>query len=166
MAKSSKAKKKKGGPHLAAALFCERIIEDKDDGALSAIRIIDQINIEIEAGAPPDFPSETNRIPVSMQALLMFKTGDSPGNHTVRLVMESPSGKSQEVLERTIPFTQPPHGGANIRNNIFIGVKAGGLFRLHVYVDGKHIAHMPLEISVRRLPSQTQTSEAKGTKER
>ena len=58
MAKSKTTKKKAGGPYLAAAFFCESTIEDKKDGAISAIRIIDQMEVAIDPAAPPDFPSD------------------------------------------------------------------------------------------------------------
>jgi hypothetical protein len=150
MAKRKAPAKKSGGPYLAAALFCESIIVDKQDGAFSAIRIIDQIDIALAPSAPDDFPSEANRIPVSTNALLSFKTGNSPGDHTVRIDMESPSGKVSKVLEKTVPLTQQPNGGANIRISPTIAVKEGGLFLLHVFLDGELVTSMPLQVSIQR----------------
>jgi len=150
MAKGKIKPKRKGGPYLAAAFFCERTIEDKQDGALSAIRMTDQINVMLDPSAPPDFPSETQRLPVVISGLLAFKTGDSPGEHVVRLVMHSPSGKKSTVLEQTLPFTPRPHGGANLRLNNVIAVKKGGLFWLHVFLDGRRVARMPLQITIQR----------------
>ena len=68
----------------------------------------------------------------------------------IRLVAESPSGKTQTVMEQVVPFTPVQHGGANIRLNQIIQVKKGGLFWLHVFLDGKRVACMPLHISVER----------------
>jgi hypothetical protein len=109
---AKKPTKKAGGPYLAAAFFCESVIEDKQDSALTAIRIVDTIMFQLHPSAPADFPSETQRLPVPISGLLMFKTGDSPGEHTVRLVAESPSGKKHTILEQVVTFTQPPHGGS------------------------------------------------------
>lgn len=154
MAKNKAAKKrpvkKAGGPYLAAAFFCESTIEDKQDGALTAVRIIDTITFQIDPSAPDDFPSETKRLPVPVSGILSFKTGDSPGDHTIRLVAQSPSGKSQTILEKVVPFTLQPQGGANIRLNQVIQVKQGGLFWIHVFLDGKQVTRMPLMISVQR----------------
>jgi hypothetical protein len=163
MSKTRKKSKRMGGPYLTAALFCESIIEDKADGALTIIRVIDQMELCI-VNAPPDFPSETNRLRVSVRGLLSFKTGDAQGNHTVRCVMESPSGKTAQVLEQTLPFTPQPHGGANLRLSITIDVFKGGLFWQHVYLDGKRIARMPLQITIsREPPSQNSSNEKKTT---
>jgi hypothetical protein len=150
MAKASK-QSKKSGPHLAAAFFCEGIIEDANDHSLSAIRIVDTFRIVLPPTAPEGFPSETNRLPVHISGLLSFKTGDSPGEHVVRLVAESPSGKKQTVLEQTITLTDAPQGGTNVRLHQVLAVKSRkGLFWIHVYLDGKRVTRMPLHISVDR----------------
>jgi hypothetical protein len=96
--KAAKAIKKNrrsfGGPYLAAALFCESIIEDKRDGALTAVRIIDTIKIVLGPEAPHDFPSDANRLPVTIHALLSFKSGSASGDHIIKVVSESPSGRN------------------------------------------------------------------------
>jgi hypothetical protein len=150
MAKQKKLTKKNDGPFLAAALFCERTIEDKQDSALSVIRIIEQIDLWVDPSAPADFPSETQRLPIHISALLSFKTGNSPGDHALRLVMQSPSGKSKILFDATLPFTPQPYGGANLRLNTTIQVYKGGLFWLHVFLDGKRMGRMPLQISIQR----------------
>ncbi len=152
----AKREKKKGGPYLAAAFFCEQTIEDKHDGTLSAVRIIDQIGLTLHPSTPPDVPSEQHRLPVYINGLLSFKTGDSPGEHVVRLVMHSPRGKSGTVLEQTLPFSPHPHGGANLRLNSTIMVYKGGLFWMDVLLDGKRIARMPLQITIQRAEAVSQ----------
>jgi hypothetical protein len=152
MSKIKKQEKGIGGPFLTAALFCDSTILDKDDGSLSVIRIIDQMEIVLMK-APPGLPSETNKLIVPIHGLLSFKTGDAQGDHTVRCVMESPSGKKALAHEQTLPFTPQRHGGANLRLNMTIAVFKGGLFWLHVYLDGKRMTRMPLQITIRREPS-------------
>jgi hypothetical protein len=140
----------KGGPYLAAALLCETIIEDKQDGAMSAIRIVDQFSLTLSPTTPPDFPSEAQRLPVHTPVLLMFKTGNSPGEHVIRLDLESPSGKSETVHEQTISFGPKPNAGANLRFNANIAVHTGGVFWLHVFLDGKEVTLIPFEITIQR----------------
>jgi hypothetical protein len=150
MAKSKKPVKKLGGPFLTAAFFCETTIEDKKDGSLSAIRMIDTITVNLPPSAPPEILSGEQGLPIPIAGLLSFKTGGAPGEHTVRLIMHSPSGKTEKALEQTLQFTPEPHGGANLRmNNVFM-VKKGGLFWLHVFLDGKRVTRIPLLISVQR----------------
>jgi hypothetical protein len=149
MAKISKLPRK-SGPHLAAAFFCDGIIEDAKDHALSAIRMVDTFRIVLPSSAPKDFPSETNRLPVPVSGLLSFKTGDSPGEHVVKLVVESPSGKKQTVYEQHFILGKEPTGGANIRLHQTVQVKKGGLFWMHVFLDGKRVTIMPFQILVIR----------------
>jgi hypothetical protein len=147
MAKSRKGKL--GGPYLAAAVFCELTTEDRD-GAVSAIRIIDQINLMVHPSAPADV-----KLPVHIQGLLTFKTGYATGGERpIRLVMHSPSGKTQ-ALDYTVSFSPNPHGGANLRLQQVIMVDKGGLFWFDVMLDGKRMTRMPLFINVARgeLPS-------------
>jgi len=164
MSGPKKHTKKKGGPYLAAALFCEGTTEDKQDSALSVYRIVDQLNVFLGPETPADFPSEDQRIPIAINALLAFRTGDVPGEHKVRLVLESPSGKikPENISEQTVVFTPQPHGGANLRLKSTIGVVKGGLFLLHVYLDGKRMTTMPLQISVIRATA-TQDSQSTST---
>lgn len=149
-ARSVKKGNRFGGPYLAAAFYCEGIIEDKLDGALTAVRIIDTVKIILPPEAPADFPSDSNRLPVHIHALLIFKSGSAPGEHRVKVVAESPSGKRQTIKEQTLPLTQPPQGGLNFRVHQTIEIMKGGLFWLHVFLDGKRLTRMPLLISVER----------------
>lgn len=159
MSKAKGLLKKKGGPYLAAAFFCETTIEDKEDSALSAIRLIDQVTVTLPPSAPADYPSTKQMLPVQVAALVSFKTGNSPGDHTVRIDSFSPSGKTQTVFEKTVPLTPLPSGGANIRLNSTILVKEGGLFWMYVFLDGKEVTRMPLLISIRRSEEQAGQSD-------
>jgi hypothetical protein len=162
MAKSKVDRKNpKKGPFLSVAAFCELVIESKD-GALTPARIIDQITVSIPPDAPPDFPSESNKFPVGIACVISFKSGDSPGKHSLRVIAESPSGKSQIAYDEVVAFSEPPQGGINVRMNQFIGVINGGLFWLHIYLDGRHVTSMPLLITVVReepKPSAKQESD-------
>lgn len=154
MAKRSKPKSRRavGGPHLSAALFCDQILEDKD-GALSAIRIIDTMTLTIPASTPDDQP-----IPIGVWMLLILKSGDSPGEHRVRLDMRSPTGKVTRGKEQTWELSPQPFGGLNLRLNTTIIVKRGGVFWADVYVDGKPVSNTPLSIIVDRIPDDAQPS--------
>jgi hypothetical protein len=156
---AEKAQGRSGGPYLAAALFCEHIIEDKADGAMTPIRIFDTVNMVIPASAPEDFPSENNRLNVSFSALVCFKTGDAPGPHNVVVVMESPSGKKGDVYAQEIVLPPEPQGGINLRLSSTIAVVKGGLFKAHVYLDSNLVTTMPLQINLQRTTA-TDTSAA------
>jgi hypothetical protein len=165
MAKSKKRTKKTGGPYLAAAFLCEKTIEDKSDGSMSAIRIVDCINIAIPSFFP--LPSEENRLPVALSGFVSFKTGYSPGKHAVQVRMISPTGKSDTPFEQTIDFKPEVHGGVNIRLNITVGVVNGGLFWMRVYLDGRCVARVPFQIAIQRVePTQAQAAGAANSTQR
>ena len=143
--------KKKSGPYLAAAFFCETSIVDSQGGAISAIRMIDQLAFFIDPSAPPDFPSDEKRIPLILNGLVCFKTGDSPGDHHLKLIVHSPSGKSNLLVEQTVTFTPSPHGGLNFRVLLNLTIKDSGLYWFHVYLDGKRYTRMPLNVVIERV---------------
>lgn len=153
MGKSTKKPGKKQSPSLAAAFFCETIIQDKHDDVLSAIRIIDVITLQLHPSTPEDVPSAKNKLPVSISALLMFKSCGSPGEHSLRIVMEMPSGKKMKHSERVITLPQGQTGGINLRISNVILVSAGGLFLFHVLLNGKRVTQMPLLIKIERAAS-------------
>jgi hypothetical protein len=144
-----KPRRKAGGPYLAAAIFCESVMEGADQ-ALTAIRIVDQITLTIPKDAPPDIPSEQKRLPASICALVTFRRGDAKRKHVVRLVMNSPSGKRETVSDHRITLSDKAHGGANLRINMTFGISKGGLFWVDVILDGKLVTRMPLQITVVR----------------
>lgn len=141
--------KRQRGPFLAAAFFCESIIEGKDN-ALTPVRMIDQLQVMLGASTPPDVPSEVNRVSVGVWSVICLKTGGSPGDYALEIIAESPSGKKEAVFEQTITLTEPAQGGVNIKLHHNIGVKKGGLFWMHVSLDDRPLTSMPLLITVVR----------------
>jgi hypothetical protein len=121
MPTAKKRAQKKEGPYLAAALFCENIIEGSDR-VISVVRIVDQIVVTLPLNAPADVPSDEKPIPVSVWAYLNFKAGSIRGKHRLRIIMRSPSGEQKYPLDQRLPFPNEPHASANVRINIGIAV--------------------------------------------
>lgn len=91
------------GPYVAAALFCERVLQE-GDGVLSAIRIIDQqilhaLGTELPADMPPAIMSAT--------LLITLKAGQTRGRYAVRVAPEAPSGEQLPAVDFAVNF----HGG-------------------------------------------------------
>ncbi len=87
-----------------------------------------------------------------VNAIIMFKTGDSQGgDHELRVVMHSEGRKPQVLLEKKIPFTSLAHGGANVYLNFPVNVTREGTFWLHVFLDGKRHTRMPYNIKFVRV---------------
>jgi hypothetical protein len=150
MGKAKGPKRKTGDPYLVAILFCDSVIEEKQDGTVTLVRVIDHIDIAIPSSAPPDFPSETNRVLAEFVAYSQFKTGGSPGRHTVHFEVESPRGKKEHVFEQTVDFPESQYAGAGFTLYSKVRLYKGGVFRLHVYLDGKHVGQSPIQILVHR----------------
>jgi hypothetical protein len=148
MAKKSRSNKRK--PYLVAMLFCDQILEDKNDRTISLIRAIDQVDLHVPRSSPEDYPNEANRMVASFSTFLSFKSCGNSGRHTVHCIMESPSGKKGRVFEQAFDFTSEPHGGANFILHSAVKVYKGGIFWLYAYLDGKRVGRAPIRILIHR----------------
>lgn len=142
MAKDKKPRARRPKPLLAAAVFCDKVLEGAD-GAMSAINLVDTYTLFLtpDALAHPD-----QRVPVSLKALLAFKSGDVVGDRTLKLVLRIPTGKKKSVLEKTLPF-KGGEQAVNIKVNVELKIKTQGLYWLDVLVDGARLTRMPLKVS-------------------
>jgi hypothetical protein len=162
---SDKKAKKVGGPFLAAAVFCEGIMEDASK-KISAFGIMDGTEFWLAHDAPPGFPSKEEPITFIQNILTVFRTGDAPGKHKLRFVMEQPSGKRTELQNQEIELSAPPQGGCNVRTQAQIRFFTPGVYWIDVYLDEKRFTRMPLNIAIQRLPapSPSQPTAASKTK--
>jgi hypothetical protein len=152
MAKQAKKSTKKiGGPFIAVAVFCESIVEDSS-GKIGAVGILDGCQLYLTGDAPANVPSEEVPLTVTQNILIVFRSGDSPGEHKLKFVIEHPNGKRKIAVEKDVVLSQPPQGGLNLRTNAIIQVVAGGLHWLDIFLDNKRLTRMPLMIEILRLP--------------
>ncbi|HEV7494472.1 hypothetical protein [Baekduia sp.] len=82
-----------GGPFITAALFCERVLEERD-GVMSAIRIVDRLTI-IQP-EPPFIAAVT--------AVISLKQGKAVGRYALGLRPEAPSGLQLPVFQAPVNF--------------------------------------------------------------
>jgi len=151
MAKKLSKRKKAGGPFLAAAFFCENILQD-NDGILSAVRIFDSFLIQLHADTPANIPSKEFPIRLDRHLLIMFKSGDAPGKHEISIKIIPPDGSHRDAQTNQLEFTKSPHGGGNLRCAVMLEVSAPGLYWADVRLDGKLVTRMPLNIVIKREP--------------
>jgi hypothetical protein len=131
-------------PFLAAAFFCEKVLEQKDD-VLTVVRIVDQFFVTIPLNMP-----EGVKPAVQLTGLLSFKKS-SPGaeaeTHEVRMKLRFPSGKVQPLPPREIIFKPDELSGCNMILNFGLGVEEFGLFWLEVSVDDDAVVtRMPFRL--------------------
>lgn len=150
---AKKKNRKFGGPFLAAAVFCDSFLEDTS-GKISAVGILDGCSFFISPDAPSDVPSKTHPALINQNILLIFRSGDAPGKHKLKFVVEQPDGKRTTALERDLNLSEPPHGGVNLKTVAQFGVYTSGIYWVDVYLDGKRVTRMPLNVTFQRLSAQ------------
>ena len=143
---------RRGGPFLTAALFCERVIEDKE-GVLTVIRIVDRIITVASGSGTPDTMPPT-AVPLTM--LLAFKSGDAQGRHDIQITVEEPSGLRKTLAQNLSMFLEGADRGANMILNL-AGFQAPqeGLYWFDVFLDGVRITRLPLRLVYQRQETGT-----------
>lgn len=137
-----------GGPYLQAALFCDKVLQEKD-GVISAIRIIDRITVTVSGNAPPE-KMPLSRINVT--ALLSFKSGFYKGSTEIKLIGRNPS--QQVFAETLLPILlEGDERGTNTVLEMTIEVSEDGLYWFGVLVGNRLMSKMPLRVVYQRLVS-------------
>lgn len=158
------AKKKISGPFVAAAVFCENIVEDSS-GMLSAIRILDTINVAVPPHIDP--PTKKNQLPLSLNLLLSFRSGDSPRRQRLKVTIESPEGKRKDVgASRPVEYTKEPHAVTNVKVKVNLGVHSSGVFWFDVFLDGKLMTRVPLNVVISQIGTPQPTTAGNSPKKR
>src|SRR5207248_1361178 len=86
-----------GGPFVATAVLCEKVLQEKD-GVVSLIRLVDRTSV---TATGTDAPDEMPPIPLSYIAAISFKAGIARGKYVLTVRPESPSG--DPLPEVTMP---------------------------------------------------------------
>lgn len=127
------------GPHLAAAVLCEKALEEKDN-VHSLIRLVDRITVTTaSAGAMPE-------IQTGLLLFLGFRSGSAKGNYEATVVFVDPDGK--ELTKINIPFfAEGEERGNNIRVNLNeLKIQKPGLFWFNVFLAGQLLTRVPLRV--------------------
>ena len=147
-------------PYLAAALMCERVLEEKDQ-VLSIIRVVDNFYVR---RAPKNLPKEAQPM-ASFVAVLAFKKSfaeTSPIKHTVKLVLYGPSGevvKTGQAEEAVISFVfEAEKTATNIVVNTLLSADdtVFGTYWYQVTVDGEESTRIPFRLLERPTAQEIQ----------
>lgn len=134
------------GPFLAAAVLCEKVLEEKD-GVLSAIRMVDRI---VQTAVGPAGPEEMPPVPVNLTALIAFKSGGARGRHSLRLRPEAPSGLRLPEVSLPVLF-EGEDRGHNVLLNLALQADQEGLYWFDVLLDEQMVTRIPLRVVYQRL---------------
>lgn len=135
-----------GGPYLAAAVLCEKVLEEKD-GALSAIRMVDRvIQFVLGSGTPTSMP-ET---PIELTLLVTLKAGSAVGSQEFRMELEKPSGLRAPFGPSLTVFFEGQDRGSNLVFPLQYRATEEGLYWISILVDGRLLTRVPLRVVYQR----------------
>jgi hypothetical protein len=147
-------KDKIGGPFLMAAVFCERVLQEKD-GVLSPIRIVDQFTHTV---AGPDAPDKMPPFTIKVSILIAFKSGDFKGKQDVKITPVAPSGQVLPGISVPI-LLEGADKGANVNITYVFDAQEEGLYWFNVTLNGKLITRMPLRTIYQKMLTKRSTAE-------
>jgi hypothetical protein len=157
------------GPFFSA-LICERVLTEQD-GALSAIRIIDQLTLE-DPGRPEP-RTIVVPVPVRLALLVTVKAHPVPGRHRLRVEARTPAGVARQLGNSEIEMQLPDAeglAGANLVAQLEIGLSESGTYWFDVYLDDEFRTAVPLRVlraaSIRPLESPGKARESKSGRSR
>jgi len=132
------------GPYVTAALLCENVIEDRD-GALSVIRVIDVVNVNIPPGLTRHHLASA-QMSFTVTMLISLIPGHMRGKKHLSIILTRPS-QEQSPSEYALPVVF--EGGdrrVNLVLPINVQVKEEGLHWFDIQLDGQFITRIPLTI--------------------
>lgn len=147
-------------PHLMAAFFCERILEEKD-GVLSAIRIVDRITAQAQFAHPSGVvvqalpgvapPEKMPPFPINLIALVAFKAGAAAGTFNLELLPRNPAGMKMPGISFPILVEGGEDRGINVRLQVNFVAETEGLYWFDVLLDGTLVTRIPLRVLYQRI---------------
>jgi hypothetical protein len=140
------------GPHIQAALLCERVITE-GDGVLSFIRVVDRL---ISTATGPEPPETMPPLMVNnLQMVVALKSDQARGRFALKLVMEAPSGASEPIGEADVNLA-PGNQGINLVMGVQLGLEFEGIYWIDVILGGprgqpdERLTRVPLEVVYQR----------------
>ena len=130
------------GPHLIAAIVCEKILEEKD-GVKTAVRIVDRFTRKVVV--PEGEDSQT--IPpmqLDLHLLLSFKRGNASRKHELGLELTDPVGTTLTTITQTIEFEGGADRGIEAVINFRASFERDGIYWMNVFMDEWRVTRIPL----------------------
>ncbi|HYT87529.1 MAG TPA: hypothetical protein VEL76_02315 [Gemmataceae bacterium] len=165
--RKGKSDKPKVMPLLAMAIFCERVLEEKDN-VLTIVRVVDRLIVPKPPELPPAPKGEPPpQLAVPLPAVIMFKSGDAKGEYPFRIEIVWPSGRRLRAQDMALTFLGA-ETGFNLRTVVPIPVDEEGLYWYEVFLQEHLVTRMPLriehssQIADGATTEQSQASEGEG----
>ena len=135
-----------GGPYLAAACFCEKVLQEQD-GVVSLIRVIDRTTVATEG---KDAPEELPTVKLDQTLFLSFKAGFARGKMKVNVSPITPSGHPLPTVTTAVLF-EGEDRGVNLIMKTQLEVKEEGLYWFEVFVEEALVTRVPYRVLYQRI---------------
>lgn len=132
-------------PYVTAALICEKVLQEKD-GVLSAIRLVDRLEIKMQTTDPKLTIHDVPPAGVQLAGLVCIKSGPFKGKGVLSIEGETPSGKVKPLGEYPVNL-EGDDNGQNVVLNIVFATKEDGLHWFTVRFNSTLLSKIPLRIS-------------------
>ena len=133
-------------PYITQACFCEKVLSEQD-GVLSAIRIIDTLNVTVFKAK--DFTGIVQKLDL----LVTIKSGGFVGDGTLKIRAIAPNGEPVKNGESTSSMTlNGGVHGANILISVGLTVDVPGVYWYEIYFNGRMLTRTPLAVSLTETP--------------
>ncbi len=130
------------GPYVAVATFVNDVLEEKS-GALSLVRIVNQLSIEAEG---PEVPDELPPGVVNSKLVVVLRAGEARGPQRVQIVLETPDGARHDGAVQSVNFPAGKHATVQLVTELQFGVESAGLYWADVLVNDRLVSRAPLEV--------------------
>jgi hypothetical protein len=135
-------------PLVRIAATCENVIEDKRDGTLSLIKIIDQILVSPVPGAPPG-PAKMGPTPITVVVVIGTTAGAARGKRSLTLHVIAPDGTERAIGLGGGALQVDYDEDTATRNwivRLTLAAFDTGTFWLEARCDGQPLTRLPLRI--------------------
>lgn len=143
-----------GGPYVAIATFCDRVLLEAD-GTVSLIRVIDSVTVTVAGEDPPDAmpPSQLDLV-----LALQLRCGHARSRDDIHLELEEPSGQSQIVSRMPVTF-DGSHSGVQFTISVAFVVKQEGVHWVAVRLRKADtlLTRVPLRVVYQPIQHQPQS---------
>jgi hypothetical protein len=136
------------GPFVTAATFCEKLLIEQD-GVLSAIRLVDRLQITARGHEAPEQLPEGGKVKLTL--LVALKSGDARGRHAIAIRPQAPSGLNLPEHSLDVMFEGEDRGV-----NLVIELELDaieGLYWFDVSCGVQLLTRVPLRLVYLRSPS-------------
>jgi hypothetical protein len=128
------------GLYLTTAVICERV-DIADDGAVSIIRIFDQIEF-----------GHSELTAAYLNLYFAFHADEAQPETPISILVETPSREKYEVVTTTLVFKSNQQGApvqsAAFQMELYTGFLEVGLYWFHVDINGEFFVRLPLRVVV------------------